>query len=186
MPLGTSLVAQLLRICLPMQGHGFEPWSGKIPHAAEQLSPCATTTEPACRNYWSSRTQSPCSATREATARRSQRTATKGSPRSPQLEKARVQQWRPNAAKNKINKYFFKKNNATPLLRTLHDFPFHAESLQCPQVLNNQTLRFLPDLQSYHPLPGKLCCSLTVLLVSVSTREFLPSISQEMYMFFQI
>ena len=28
------------------RGHGFEPWSGKIPHAAEQLSPCATTTEP--------------------------------------------------------------------------------------------------------------------------------------------
>ena len=27
-------------------GHGFEPWSGKIPHAAEQLSPCAITTEP--------------------------------------------------------------------------------------------------------------------------------------------
>ena len=22
-----------------MQGHGFEPWSGKIPHAVEQLSP---------------------------------------------------------------------------------------------------------------------------------------------------
>ena len=28
-------------------GHGFEPWSGKIPHAAEQLGPWATTTEPA-------------------------------------------------------------------------------------------------------------------------------------------
>ena len=28
------------------RGHGFEPWSGKIPHAAEQLGPCATTTEP--------------------------------------------------------------------------------------------------------------------------------------------
>ena len=27
-------------------GHGFDPWSGKIPHAAEQLSPCATATEP--------------------------------------------------------------------------------------------------------------------------------------------
>ena len=27
--------------------HGFEPWSGKIPHAAKQLSSCATTTEPA-------------------------------------------------------------------------------------------------------------------------------------------
>ena len=29
------------------RGHRFEPWSGKIPHAAEQLSPWATTTEPA-------------------------------------------------------------------------------------------------------------------------------------------
>ena len=28
-------------------GHGFDPWSWKISHAAEQLSPCATTTEPA-------------------------------------------------------------------------------------------------------------------------------------------
>ena len=28
------------------RGHRFEPWSGKIAHAAEQLSPCATTTEP--------------------------------------------------------------------------------------------------------------------------------------------
>ena len=30
----------------------FEPWSGKISHAAEQLSLCATTTEPASHNYW--------------------------------------------------------------------------------------------------------------------------------------
>ena len=29
------------------RGHGFEPWSGKIPHAAGQLSQWATTTEPA-------------------------------------------------------------------------------------------------------------------------------------------
>ena len=36
---GASLVAWWLRICLLMQGHGFEPWSGKIPHAAEQLGP---------------------------------------------------------------------------------------------------------------------------------------------------
>ena len=26
---------------------GFDPWSRKIPHAVEQLRPCATTTEPA-------------------------------------------------------------------------------------------------------------------------------------------
>ena len=30
------------------RGHRFESWSGKIPHAAEQLGPWATTTEPAC------------------------------------------------------------------------------------------------------------------------------------------
>ena len=35
--------------------HGFEPRSGNIPPAAEQLSPCATTTEPTCHNFWSPR-----------------------------------------------------------------------------------------------------------------------------------
>ena len=29
------------------RARGFEPWSGKIPHAAEQLGPWATITEPA-------------------------------------------------------------------------------------------------------------------------------------------
>ena len=29
------------------RGHRFEPWSGKIPRASAQLSPCATATEPA-------------------------------------------------------------------------------------------------------------------------------------------
>ena len=43
--IGASLVAQWLRICLPIQGNMFKPWSGKISHAAEQLSLCATTTE---------------------------------------------------------------------------------------------------------------------------------------------
>ena len=54
--LGTSLVAQWLRIACQCRGDGFKPWSGKTPHAAEQLSPGATTTEPACHNYWSPRT----------------------------------------------------------------------------------------------------------------------------------
>ncbi|XP_069397082.1 uncharacterized protein [Delphinus delphis] len=30
-----------------VRGHGFKPWSRKIPHAVEQLSACATATEPA-------------------------------------------------------------------------------------------------------------------------------------------
>ena len=45
---GTSLVVQWLRIHLPMQGTWVRALgSGKIPHVVEQLSPCATTTEPA-------------------------------------------------------------------------------------------------------------------------------------------
>ena len=36
---GACLVAQWLRTCLPMQGHGFKPWSGRIPCAAERLGP---------------------------------------------------------------------------------------------------------------------------------------------------
>ena len=28
------------------RGRGFRPWSGRIPHAAEELGPCTTTTEP--------------------------------------------------------------------------------------------------------------------------------------------
>ena len=42
---GTSLVVQWLRIHLPVQGMGFNPWFWKIPHATEQLSLSATTSE---------------------------------------------------------------------------------------------------------------------------------------------
>ena len=40
---------------------------------------------------------------------RSPRTTTKSSPGSPQLEKARVQQRRPNTAKNKTKQIYLKK-----------------------------------------------------------------------------
>ena len=69
------------------RGHEFEPWSGRIPHAVEHLSPWATTTEPSCHNHQGLQAWGPCSATREATAI-SPRTATKSSPRSLQIEKA--------------------------------------------------------------------------------------------------
>ena len=82
------------------RGHGFEPWSGKIPHAAEQLGPCTTTTEPSRHKYWSPCAWSPCSATGEAAAVRGPRTEVRSSPCSPQLERAQAQQQRPNAAKN--------------------------------------------------------------------------------------
>ena len=44
---GTSLVVQWVGICLPVQGTVVQSLVGKILHAVEQLSPCATTTEPA-------------------------------------------------------------------------------------------------------------------------------------------
>ena len=65
-------------------------------------------TKPVRHNYWAYVPQllkpvhySLLSTTREDMAMRSPRTATKSSPHSPQLEKARAQQQRPNAAKNK-------------------------------------------------------------------------------------
>ena len=68
------------------RGHGFEPWSGKIPHAAEQLGPWATTTEPVClepvlRNKRGRDSERPMHCDEEwpplATTRESPRTETK-------------------------------------------------------------------------------------------------------------
>ena len=72
--------------------HRFNPWSRKKPHAKEQRSPCATTTEPMLWSPWAATTEaqarcSPCS-TREATATRSPLPATKSGPHLPQLEKS--------------------------------------------------------------------------------------------------
>ena len=75
------------------RGHGFEPWSGKIPHAAEQLGLWATTTEPARLE--------PILPTREAAIVRGPRTAMKSGPHLPQLEKALAKKQRPNTAKHK-------------------------------------------------------------------------------------
>ena len=37
--------------------HGFNPGSGKIPHAMEQLSPCATTVEPVLQSLRAATTE---------------------------------------------------------------------------------------------------------------------------------
>ena len=78
------------------RGHGFEPWSGRIPHAAEHL---AREPQPLSLRVWSL-----CSATGEAAMVRGLRTAMKSGPRLPQLEKALTQKRRPNTAKNKLKK----------------------------------------------------------------------------------
>ena len=72
---GTSLVAQWLRICLPMQGTRVRALVREDPTCRRAIKPVrhnywACALEPASHNYWSPRTWSPCS-TREATAMRS-------------------------------------------------------------------------------------------------------------------
>ena len=72
-------MVQWLGICPPMQGTRVRAlvWEDPTCHGA---------TKPMRHNHWSPRVQSPCSATREATAMRSLHTAMKSSPRSPQLD----------------------------------------------------------------------------------------------------
>ena len=51
------------------RGHRFKPWSRKIPYAMEQLSVCATTTEPALQSTQATTTE-PRATTTEAYAPR--------------------------------------------------------------------------------------------------------------------
>jgi len=44
---------------------GFDAWSGKIPHATGQLSPCSTTAEPVLSNERNPTMRSSCTAARE-------------------------------------------------------------------------------------------------------------------------
>ena len=103
--------------------HGFSPWSEKIPHATEQLSPWATTTKPVCCNSWSPCALKPVLCNRDATTMRSPDTATQSSPRSSQLEKAHMQQQRPSRAKNKINTWIKKI-----FLRNIQEWRQHTHS----------------------------------------------------------
>ena len=86
------LAVQWLEFALQCRGHWFDPWPGTIPHAIEQLSPCATIAEaahlePVLWNKRSHRKEKPDH-------------HRKNSPHSPQLEKAHTLQWRPSTAQN--------------------------------------------------------------------------------------
>ena len=76
--------------------HESDHWSGKIPHAVEQLNPCAAITEPVLSRahvlqLLSHVPQSLCSATTEATAVRAGVPQLERSLCSPQLEHARAE-----------------------------------------------------------------------------------------------
>ena len=89
---GISLVAQWVRICLPMQG----PWVWSL--VWEDSACCRATKQQLSNNYWSPSARSTCSATREAGIVRRQRRATKSISCLPQLEKAHPKQWRPQGS----------------------------------------------------------------------------------------
>ena len=84
------------------RGHQFDPWSGRIPCASEQLSPCATASEPvlwspgaattessghAC---WSLHALEPVSCSKGAATVGSLHTHPEGDHHSPQLGEARA------------------------------------------------------------------------------------------------
>ena len=75
-------------------GHWFAPWSGKIPHALAQASPCTATSGPT-----HPRALDPHA--REVTAMRGPCTTLESSPWSLQRERADAQQQRPTVAKRK-------------------------------------------------------------------------------------
>ena len=93
------------------RGHGFDPWSGKIPHAQEQLSLCTATAEAHGPGAHALQHEKPLQ--REAHAPQ-QRV-----PRLLHLEKAHVQQPRPSAAKSKIKRRILLYERK-PMLPELH------------------------------------------------------------------
>ena len=132
---GTSPVAQWLRIHLPMQGTWVQSlvwedptWHGATKPMCHNYWVCAL--EPVSHSYWAHVPQllkpvclGLCSTTREATAMRSLCTTTKSSPCSPQQEKARTQQWRPNTAQ--INKLKKKKSEKKCYLFYMYVYCFY-------------------------------------------------------------
>ena len=109
---GTSLVVQWLRIYLPMQ-------RTQVRALVQEDPTCHGATKPVCHNYWACALEpvshnywahepqllkpaclEPVLCNEKPLQWESHATATKSSPRSPQPEKARVQQQRPNTAKS--------------------------------------------------------------------------------------
>ena len=136
---GTSLVAQWLRICLPVQGTRVQALVQEDPTCCGATKPVrhnywAYALEPASHNSWAHMLQllQPTHLGSVLCNKRSHCPATKSSPRSPQLEKARMQQRRPNAAKKKKN------NKKTPRVLRMEpsldlNFPL---MLEAPKVIS--------------------------------------------------
>ena len=112
----TSLVAQWLRIRLPMQGTQVRALVQEDPTCRGTTKPVrhnywACALEPVSYNYWACVLQllkptclEPVLCNKRSHHNESPRTTTMSSPRSPQLEKACMQQWRANTARKEGRK----------------------------------------------------------------------------------
>ena len=110
----TSLVAQWLRICLPMQGTWVRSLAREDPTCHGATKPVrhnywAWALEPASHNYWACVLQllktvclEPVLHNKRSHCHEKPTHRKKSSPHSPQLEKAHMQQRRPNTAKKII------------------------------------------------------------------------------------
>ena len=105
-PANGEEVVQWIGICPPMQGTRVQAraredsaWRGVTKPMGHNYWAC--TPEPASRNSWSPCAKSPRPIAREVTTVRNPCTAMKSNLCTTQLEKARVKQRRPSAAKNK-------------------------------------------------------------------------------------
>ena len=89
------------------KGHGFDPWSGKIPHAIRQLSPCPMTPESVFKSPWATTTAAHVpgayAVQQEKPPQWETHVAQLENPHSPQPENAWAQQQRPSAARDKYN-----------------------------------------------------------------------------------
>ena len=83
----------------PGPGRSHMPQSNEA-HAPQLLSLCSRARAPQLLSPRAATTEARAPTARACSTMRSPHTATKSSPRSPQLEKARAQQQRPNTAKN--------------------------------------------------------------------------------------
>ena len=126
----------------------------------------ACTLEPASHNYWAHMPQllkptclEPMLHKREATAMRSLHTATKSSPRSPQLKKACTQQRRHNTAKNK-NKLKKKKDS----INKIHSIDPETLKILFGHLVKHQDMCFLQSERNPHRScgnssePDRYCC----------------------------
>ena len=94
----------------------FHPWSGKIPHAVEQLSPHTTALEPALQspgaataeltrcNCWSLQAEGPCPASGEPAARRSLHVPKREQPPLPTTRESPCVATKTQCSHEKINK----------------------------------------------------------------------------------